>query len=113
VRRKALGLTQDGFGQKLDPPMTQADVSRLEAGEVQLPRPMRLRALADLLDVSPAELLELSGWNPNQFISDESGVFDGLTEKRQELISLVERDLTENDVWVLLRVAKAMANEKE
>jgi transcriptional regulator with XRE-family HTH domain len=60
-RRQELGLTQEDLGQRIDPPMTQADVSRLESGKVRLPRPMRLRALADLLAVSPAELLERSG----------------------------------------------------
>jgi ribosome-binding protein aMBF1 (putative translation factor) len=42
-RRVELGLTQEELGQQIDPPMTQADVSRLEAGKVRLPRPMPIR----------------------------------------------------------------------
>ena len=57
VRRHALGLSQEAFGFKFEPLMSQTEVSRLERGTMQLPPAMSLRALAEALHVSPADLL--------------------------------------------------------
>jgi transcriptional regulator with XRE-family HTH domain len=68
ARRHALGLSQEAFGFKFEPLMSQSEVSRLESGKMQLPQAMRLRALAEVLQVSPADLraIRLDSRNEHQ-----------------------------------------------
>jgi transcriptional regulator with XRE-family HTH domain len=65
ARRAALGLSQEMLAARvrdLGGDITQADVSRIELGRVELPRRRRLERLASALGLSLGELLEASGW---------------------------------------------------
>jgi transcriptional regulator with XRE-family HTH domain len=65
ARRFALGMSQEALAARvsdLGSEITQADVSRIELGKVELPRRRRLEHLAAALELSLGELLEASGW---------------------------------------------------
>ena len=61
-RRQDLGLTQDELADRIGGSVRQADISRLEANRVALPRRKRLEAIATALEVSLGEVLIRSGW---------------------------------------------------
>lgn len=65
ARRMTLGMSQEALAMRvrdLGSELTQADVSRIELGKVELPRRRRLEHLAAALELSLGELLEASGW---------------------------------------------------
>jgi transcriptional regulator with XRE-family HTH domain len=61
-RRQDLGLTQEELADRIGGSVRQAEISRLEAGHVALPRRERLEAIATALEVSIGELLVRTGW---------------------------------------------------
>lgn len=61
-RRVELGLTQQGLAEVIGAGVTQAEISRLEHGRVQLPRRQRLEQIARGLNLPLGELLARSGW---------------------------------------------------
>jgi transcriptional regulator with XRE-family HTH domain len=61
-RRIELGLTQEALAERIGDGVRQSDVSRLERDQIQLPRPKRMRAIAQALEMEPGELLVRSGW---------------------------------------------------
>ena len=61
-RRIELGLTQEDLAERIGPTVRQAEISRLERGEVLLPRRGRLERIAAALDVSLGTLLLYSEW---------------------------------------------------
>lgn len=58
-RRKALGLSQERLGERLDPKMSQAQVAKWERRQRLDADLLRVRQLADALDTSPQYLLGL------------------------------------------------------
>lgn len=54
--RKQLGLTMEEFGELFDPPASQSIVSRWESG-VSIPNNRRLKRIADLGNVTVADLI--------------------------------------------------------
>jgi transcriptional regulator with XRE-family HTH domain len=65
ARRKELGWTQEELAERvsaLDEYVRQSDISRIERGEIMLPRRQRLERIAAALELSLGELLALSGW---------------------------------------------------
>src|SRR4051794_11366420 len=65
ARRITLGMSQETLAfrvSELGSEITQADVSRIELGKVDLPRRRRLEHIAAALELSLGELLEASGW---------------------------------------------------
>ncbi|MEA2511069.1 MAG: Helix-turn-helix domain [Thermomicrobiales bacterium] len=62
-RRLELGLTQEELAARIGGGVRQAEVSRLERGRVDTPRPRQLWALAAALGLPPGELLACSGWS--------------------------------------------------
>jgi transcriptional regulator with XRE-family HTH domain len=65
ARRKELGWTQEELAERisaLDEYVRQSDISRIERGEITLPRRQRLERIAAALELSLGELLALSGW---------------------------------------------------
>lgn len=67
VRRRCqeLGFTQEELASRSstdDEIVRQSDISRIERGQIQLPRRSRLERIATALDLPLGELLALSGW---------------------------------------------------
>ncbi len=65
ARRKELGWTQEELAERisaLDEYVRQSDISRIERGEIMLPRRQRLARIASALNLPLGELLALSGW---------------------------------------------------
>jgi transcriptional regulator with XRE-family HTH domain len=56
-RRMELGLTQEQLAERMGSAVRQAEVSRLERGQIAFPRRERLDMIAAALEVSPGELL--------------------------------------------------------
>lgn len=64
-RRLELGLSQEAFAELLGPGVRQSEISRLERGQVTMPRPQRLHRMAQVLEMPVGELLLLTSWaNP-------------------------------------------------
>ena len=61
-RRGELDLTQEDLVERIGPTVRQAEISRLERGNVVLPRRGRLERIAAALDVSLGTLLLYSEW---------------------------------------------------
>ena len=61
-RRQHLGMTQDQLAERIGPPVGQAEISRLENDRIVLPRRVRLKQIAQALDVPLGVLLLRSGW---------------------------------------------------
>ncbi|MEZ4520290.1 MAG: helix-turn-helix domain-containing protein [Thermomicrobiales bacterium] len=65
-RRAELGLTQEALADRMaelgDDAMRQSDVSRLEIGQIQMPRLPRLEILARALELDIGMLLVSAGW---------------------------------------------------
>jgi transcriptional regulator with XRE-family HTH domain len=64
--RMDLGLTQEELAERIGGTCSQAEISRLERGQVSMPRRARLDDLAAALEVSLGELLIHSGWLTTQ-----------------------------------------------
>lgn len=65
-RRRELGMTQQDLATLVNrsgDDMRQSDVSRLERGQVSLPRSQRLQHIAEALNMSSGELLARGGWS--------------------------------------------------
>lgn len=65
-RRRELGLTQEQLAERISADgeyVRQSEISRIERGQVTLPRRERLERLARALEMTLGELLECSGWN--------------------------------------------------
>jgi transcriptional regulator with XRE-family HTH domain len=80
-RRVVLGLTQEQLAERIGGSASQAEISRLERGEVLLPRRHRLEALAEALEVSLGAMLMASGW----LAEDEGRLVDGLPQIEEGL----------------------------
>ncbi len=61
-RRMDLGLTQEALAERIGPTVRQAEISRLERGQVTMPHRKRMEQIAAALDVSLGTLLHCSGW---------------------------------------------------
>ncbi len=77
ARRRELGMTQQDLAKRvnhLGGDMRQSDVSRLERGQVTLPRRSRVQQIAQALEMPPGALLARGGWSgaESSFVS-ESG----------------------------------------
>lgn len=104
ARREELGLGQDEVAQRLG--VTQQTVSRWEHGAAT-PRPVRLLALAGVLDVEPQRLQRLAGIIPvrtdvgARVSSHWKQLFDGVPDMTTtELMLLIEvawRELRQRD----------------
>jgi transcriptional regulator with XRE-family HTH domain len=65
ARRLELGLSQEQLAQRSSDAregILQSDISRLESGQVALPRSGHLRRIAAALDMPIVDLLARSGW---------------------------------------------------
>jgi transcriptional regulator with XRE-family HTH domain len=71
-RRQHLGLTQQQLSVRVGLGTEQAYISRLEQGQVTLPRWARLRALAAALEVSPGDLLLRTGLLTSADVQDSA-----------------------------------------
>jgi len=95
-RRQELGLTQEALAERIGDNVRQAEVSRLEAGRVALPRRLRMEQLARALELPLGELLLGSGWvgaEDLEAASDAPGAADDpltVTEQMEQSV----RDLT-------------------
>lgn len=99
VRREELNLDQSGLGRRLG--VNQQTVSRWEQAKA-VPRPDRIRRLAEVLRVEVAELMRYAGYlpedQPAEAEPDEpfhrlSEQLSGLTN--DELLSLIDQALQE------------------
>ena len=61
-RRFDLGLTQEQLAERVGPTVRQAEISRLERGQVVMPRRQKMEHIAAALDVTLGDLLHSSGW---------------------------------------------------
>ena len=61
-RRVSLGLSQEALANLIGITSSQAEISRLERGQVMMPRRARMEELAVALDVTLGALLVASGW---------------------------------------------------
>lgn len=64
-RRLELGWTQEQLAERIsaeDEYIRQSDISRIERGDIALPRRARLERIAAALDLPLGELLARSGW---------------------------------------------------
>jgi transcriptional regulator with XRE-family HTH domain len=61
-RRDGLGMTQEDFADRVDDGMTPGDVSQLERGKVGLPKPRRMIALANALQMHVCDLYVAAGF---------------------------------------------------
>jgi transcriptional regulator with XRE-family HTH domain len=66
TRRTELGLTQEQLAHCIGGGIKQAEISRLESGQIALPRRARLERISVALDISLGELLARSGWMGTQ-----------------------------------------------
>lgn len=74
-KRQELGWTQEELADRvsvLGDEITQSDISRIERGDVRLPRIERLTAIARALDLNLVDLLMTSSWGQGQR-DEESG----------------------------------------
>jgi transcriptional regulator with XRE-family HTH domain len=62
ARRREMGLSQEQFAALLGEGVRQSEVSRLERGNVLMPRRERLQRIAEVIDVPVGELLMLTSW---------------------------------------------------
>jgi transcriptional regulator with XRE-family HTH domain len=80
-RRAELGLTQEELANRMaalgDENIRQSDISRIEAGHVQLPRYERLVALAQALELTLVELFTLAGWDEERWVTAQAQSEDG------------------------------------
>jgi transcriptional regulator with XRE-family HTH domain len=86
-RRLHLELSQAQLARRVGKPYSQADVSRLERGDVDLPRLGTLIKLAAALEVPVGNLLIVSGW-----FTDEHFAFNltsGKADERDTLITVL------------------------
>jgi transcriptional regulator with XRE-family HTH domain len=76
ARRAKLGLTQEELADRMaalgDENIRQSDISRIESGQVQLPRYERLVCLAQALEMTLAELFTLAGWTEERWVTEQS-----------------------------------------
>ena len=76
ARRAELGLTQEELADRMaalgDVNVRQSDISRIESGQVQLPRYERLVCLAQALELTLAELFTRAGWTEERWIEAQS-----------------------------------------
>jgi transcriptional regulator with XRE-family HTH domain len=80
ARRRELGLTQEQLAERISGPdeyIRQSDISRIERGDVGLPRRQRLERLATALELPIGELLERSGWSGSSaaFAAGQTGAW--------------------------------------
>lgn len=61
-RRLDLGLSQVEVAERMGSEFRQSDISRIEQGRVQFPRPQLLMALAGSLNISIIDLMVEAGW---------------------------------------------------
>jgi len=61
-RRQDLNLSQEQLAERVGGNYGQSDVSRIERGQIELPRLGTMVSLAAALEVSIADLLVASGW---------------------------------------------------
>lgn len=61
-RRCELGLTQEALAERIGGGMRQSDVSKVERGEVTLPRRRRLEQIAAALETSLGTMMTEAGW---------------------------------------------------
>jgi transcriptional regulator with XRE-family HTH domain len=105
-RRMDLGLSQEQLAERIGGTASQAEISRLERGQVMLPRRGRMEALAAALDISLGALLVHSGWLTEDERSDIddspqpeepverveiTAIVGELNELRDYLLSAIER----------------------
>lgn len=75
-RRTALGLTQEELADRMaalgDDNIRQSDISRIESGQVQLPRYERLVCLAQALELTLVELFTQAGWDEERWVTAQT-----------------------------------------
>ena len=92
-RRFDLGLTQEQLAERVGPTVRQAEISRLERGQVVMPRRQKMEHIAAALDVTLGDLLHSSGWLTNDE-ADDLAFMDSPVETtshmREEMTALRE-----------------------
>ena len=93
-RRMELGLTQEQLAERIGPTTRQAEISRLERGQVIMPRRQKMERIAAALDVSLGTLLQCSGWltdeERDEMDAGQAEHVDGQVALHGELVELRE-----------------------
>ncbi len=108
ARRRELGMTQQDLAARVNHfggDMRQSDVSRLERGQVTLPRNDRLQQIALALGIPSGELLAMGGWS-----GAESSFTTIVGESAGEPVCSVQADsLTAQTEHILQRCREEVA----
>ena len=107
-RRIELGLTQEDLAERIGPTVRQAEISRLERGEVLLPRRGRLERIAAALDVSLGTLLLYSEW----LTEDERDELDASPTHAEDDPVVLHVELVEVREVLQLALARLKAMEQ-
>lgn len=86
-RRKALGYTLLDIANKVD--VSEATVQRWESGNIKNLRQERIAKLAEVLEVSPAELM---GWAQKEPITVSNDGLDPLDKQLMDFVSALTVD---------------------
>ena len=79
-RRQDLGLSQAALARRVGKPYSQSDVSRLERGQIDVPRLGTLIKLASVLEVQVGDLLIVSDWFADGPVSPTSTSTSGVDQ---------------------------------
>ncbi|MEZ4523743.1 MAG: helix-turn-helix transcriptional regulator [Thermomicrobiales bacterium] len=95
-RRNELGLTQEELAERLaelgDENIRQSDISRIEGGQVQLPRFDRLNYLSTALGISIGEMFINAGWISLEELETLLAAENRLQASAPELEEMEEED---------------------
>ena len=107
-RRIELGLSQEDLAERIGPTVRRAEISRLERGNVVLPRRGRLERIAAALDVSLGTLLLYSEW----LTEDERDELDASPTHAEDDRVVLHGELVEVREVLQLALARLKAMEQ-
>jgi transcriptional regulator with XRE-family HTH domain len=123
-RRQELGLSQETLAERVGGNTVQSDISRIERGQIELPRPSTLINLAAALEVPVGNLLIASGWFDEAHLAtpesasapgDQSAMLETLNDLESEITAIreLEREAQERTAEVMktVRTLKASLSE--